>query len=65
MGVVNLAHGAIITVAGLFTFWFATHTHQNPLLVLPIVFLAMLAIGGVLQRVLLEPLADIGRKSGL
>ncbi len=65
MGVVNLAHGAIITVAGLFTFWFSTRTQQNPLLLLPVVFLAMLAIGAVLQRFLLEPLAGAGRKSEL
>jgi len=65
MGVVNLAHGAIITVAGLFTFWFTTRTQQNPLLLLPVVFLAMLAIGAVLQRFLLEPLAGAGRKSEL
>jgi len=65
MGVVNLAHGAIITVAGLFTFWFATHTQLNPLLLLPVVFVAMLAIGALLQRSLLEPLAGIGRKSEL
>jgi len=65
MGVVNLAHGAIITVAGLFTFWFAVHTQQSPLLVLPIVFLVMLGVGAALQRVLLEPLAGSGRKAEL
>jgi branched-chain amino acid transport system permease protein len=65
MGVVNLAHGAIITVAGLFTFWVTTRTQQNPLLLLPVVFVAMLAIGAVLQRFLLEPLAGAGRKSEL
>ena len=63
MGVVNLAHGAIITVAGLFTFWFANRTQLNPLLLLPVVFVAVLAIGALLQRSLLEPLAGIGRKS--
>lgn len=62
MGVVNLAHGAIITLAGLFTFWFATTTHQNPLLLLPVVFAAMIAIGLVLQRWLLEPLSDTGKR---
>jgi branched-chain amino acid transport system permease protein len=65
MGVVNLAHGAIIAFAGLFTFWFATRTGQNPLLLLPLVFLATLAIGAVLQRLLLEPLAGKGRKAEL
>ncbi len=65
MGVVNLAHGAIITLAGLFTFWFATTTHLNPLLVLPIVFVAMLAAGVVLQRVLIEPIVGAGRKAEL
>jgi len=62
MGVVNLAHGAIITLAGLFTFWFATTTHQNPLLLLPLVFAVMMAIGLLLQRWLLEPLSDTGKR---
>ena len=65
MGVVNLAHGAIITLAGLFTFWFATTTHLNPLLVLPIVFIVMLAAGAGLQRVLIEPIVNSGRKAEL
>jgi branched-chain amino acid transport system permease protein len=65
MGVVNLAHGAIITLAGLFTFWFATTTHQNPLLLLPVVFVVMLAVGVVLQRVLLEPVVGAGRRAEL
>lgn len=65
MGVVNLAHGAIITLAGLFTFWFSTTTHLNPLLVLPVVFVFMLAAGVVLQRVLIEPIVNTGRKAEL
>jgi branched-chain amino acid transport system permease protein len=65
MGIVNLAHGAIITLAGLFTYWFATETHQSPLLLLPPVFVVMLLAGGVLQRLLLEPLARLGRKGEL
>jgi branched-chain amino acid transport system permease protein len=65
MGVVNLAHGAIITVAGLFTFWFTTHTQQNPLLLLPVVFAATFAVGAVMQRFLLEPLAGAGRRAEL
>ncbi|HYL49548.1 MAG TPA: branched-chain amino acid ABC transporter permease, partial [Stellaceae bacterium] len=35
MGIVNLAHGSIITVAGLFTYWFVTHTDQSPLWLIP------------------------------
>ncbi len=65
MGIVNLAHGAIITLAGLFTFWFATKTHQSPLLLLLPVFIVMLVVGGVLQRLLLEPLARLGRRGEL
>lgn len=65
MGVVNLAHGAIITVAGLFTFWFASRTGLTPLLLLPVVFVAMLGIGAVLQRFLLEPLTGAGRRAEL
>ena len=65
MGVVNLAHGAIITLAGLFTFWFATTTGHSPLLVLPLAFLVMLGVGLVLQRVLIEPTVAAGRKAEL
>ncbi len=65
MGIVNLAHGGLITLAGLFTYWFATETHQSPLLLLPPVFIVMLVVGGVLQRFLLEPLATLGRKGEL
>lgn len=65
MGVVNLAHGAIITLAGLFTFWFATTTGHSPLLVLPVAFLVMLGVGLVLQRVLIEPTVAAGRKAEL
>lgn len=65
MGIVNLAHGGLVTLAGLFTYWFATETHQSPLLLLPPVFVVMLVVGGVLQRFLLEPLASLGRKGEL
>jgi branched-chain amino acid transport system permease protein len=65
MGVVNLAHGAIITLAGLFTFWFATTTHYSPLLVLPVACVVMLGVGLVLQRVLIEPTVGAGRKAEL
>jgi len=65
MGVVNLAHGSFIVVAGLFTYWFAVHTGLSPLLVLPIAFVAMGAAGAVLQRVLIEPLMRHGRKAEL
>jgi branched-chain amino acid transport system permease protein len=65
MGVVNLAHGALIVVAGLFTYWFATHSGLNPLLVLPIAFLAMGAFGAVVQRAFVEPLMRHGRRAEL
>jgi len=65
MGVVNLAHGSFIVVAGLFTYWFAVHTGASPLLVLPIAFVAMGLAGAVLQRVLIEPLMRHGRKAEL
>jgi len=65
MGIVNIAHGAIITLAGLFTYWFATETHQSPLLLIPPVFIVMLVVGGILQRLLLEPLAKLGRSREL
>jgi branched-chain amino acid transport system permease protein len=62
MGVVNFAHGAFIATAALFTFWFTTHFHLNPFLGLPIVVAGMLIAGAVVQRLLLEPLAGLGRK---
>jgi branched-chain amino acid transport system permease protein len=65
MGIVNLAHGSIITVAGLFTYWFVTHTDQSPLWLIPCVFVVMLAAGAVLQRLLLEPLAKLGTRREL
>jgi len=65
MGVVNLAHGAIVTLAGLFTFWFATTLHENPLIVLPVVLVLVLIVGAFVQRLLLEPLAGAGRKAEL
>jgi branched-chain amino acid transport system permease protein len=65
MGVVNFAHGAFIATAGLFTFWFATHLQLNPFLALPVVVAVMLGVGAVIQRLLLEPLAGIGRRAEL
>jgi len=65
MGIVNIAHGAIITLAGLFTYWFVTETHLSPLLLIPPVFIVMLVVGGILQRLLLEPLAKLGRSREL
>ncbi|MGH7084030.1 MAG: branched-chain amino acid ABC transporter permease [Acetobacteraceae bacterium] len=61
MGVVNLAHGAFIVVAGLFTYWFTSATGVNPLAVLPIVFIVMALVGAVLQPLLIEPLMKVGR----
>ncbi|MDE1903025.1 MAG: branched-chain amino acid ABC transporter permease [Alphaproteobacteria bacterium] len=65
MGIVNIAHGAIITLAGLFTYWFVIQTHQSPLVLIPPVFIVMLVVGGILQRLLLEPLANLGRSREL
>ncbi|MGH6975296.1 MAG: branched-chain amino acid ABC transporter permease [Stellaceae bacterium] len=65
MGIVNLAHGSIITFVGVFTYWLVTHTNLNPLLLLPIVFVVALILGGVLQRLLLEPLAKLGNRREL
>jgi branched-chain amino acid transport system permease protein len=65
MGVVNFAHGAFIASAGLFTFWFATHLHFNPFLALVIVVPVMFVVGAAIQRLLLEPLAGIGRRAEL
>ena len=60
MGVVNLAHGSFIVLAGLFTVWFADHTAVSPLLAVPIAFIALFLVGAALQPVLLEPLLGLG-----
>jgi len=60
MGVVNLAHGSFIVLAGLFTVWFAAHVALSPLLAIPIAFLALFCVGASLQPVLLEPLMGLG-----
>jgi branched-chain amino acid transport system permease protein len=65
MGVVNLAHGSFIVMAGLFTFWATTHLGINPLIVLPVIFVVMFVVGGLLQPLLLEPVMGFGRKSEL
>lgn len=65
MGVVNLAHGSFIVMAGVFTFWFSTTTGLSPLIVLPVIFVVMFAVGTALQPILLEPLMGLGRRSEL
>ncbi len=60
MGVVNLAHGSFIVLAGLFTVWFAAHAAINPLLAIPIAFVVLFGVGALLQPVLLEPLMGLG-----
>lgn len=65
MGVVNLAHGSFIVLAGLFTYWFTTATGLNPLIVLPIAFVVLGLVGALLQPLLVEPLMKFGRKAEL
>jgi branched-chain amino acid transport system permease protein len=65
MGVVNLAHGSFIVLAGLFTYWFTAHTGLNPLLVLPFAFAILGLVGGGLQPLLVEPLMKFGSKAEL
>jgi branched-chain amino acid transport system permease protein len=65
MGVVNLAHGSFIVLAGLFTYWFASATGLNPLLALPLVFVVLGLVGAGLQPLLVEPLMKFGRKAEL
>ncbi len=60
MGVVNLAHGAVIALAGLFTYWFTAHTGASPLLVLPIAAVAGGLMGALGQRLLVEPVMRHG-----
>jgi branched-chain amino acid transport system permease protein len=65
MGVVNLAHGGFIVVAGLFTYWFTIRSGVSPLVVLPMAFIAMGAIGALVQRFLIEPLMRFGSRAEL
>src|SRR5579875_3281005 len=62
MGVVNLAHGGFIVVAGLFTYWFTIRSGVSPLVVLPMAFIA---IGALVQRFLIEPLMRFGSRAEL
>lgn len=59
MGVVNLAHGSFIVLAGLFTIWFAAHVAISPLVAVPVAFLVLCAVGAVLQPLLIEPLMKL------
>lgn len=65
MGVVNLAHGSFIVLAGLFTAWFFTHTGVDPLVLIPVTFIVLFFVGVVLQPILLEPLVKYGAKAEL
>lgn len=65
MGVVNLAHGSIIALAGLFTYWFSMRTGLSPLLVLPLALAGGAAAGAAGQRLLIEPVMQAGAKAGL
>ncbi len=65
MGVVNLAHGSFIVMAGLFTAWFTGHAGISPLIGVPVVFAATFGIGAVFQPILLEPLVKYGRRAEL
>jgi branched-subunit amino acid ABC-type transport system permease component len=65
MGIVNLAHGAFIMVAGLFTYWFATKSGLSPLFVLPLAFVAMGLAGALVERFLVEPLMRRERRADL
>ncbi|MGC8476551.1 MAG: branched-chain amino acid ABC transporter permease [Acetobacteraceae bacterium] len=60
MGVVNLAHGAVIALAGLFTYWFTATTGASPLLAVPIAFVVAALAGALGQRLLIEPVMRAG-----
>ncbi len=65
MGIVNLAHGGFIVLAGLFTYWFATTSGLSPLFVLPLAFVAMGLAGALIERFLVEPLMLRERRADL
>jgi branched-chain amino acid transport system permease protein len=65
MGVVNLAHGSVIVMAGLFTAWFTHLFGSSPLILIPLVFAVTFIAGGLLQPIMLEPLARYGRRAEL
>src|SRR5579875_591449 len=54
-----------IVVAGLFTYWFTIRSGVSPLVVLPMAFIAMGAIGALVQRFLIEPLMRFGSRAEL
>jgi branched-chain amino acid transport system permease protein len=54
LGVVNLAHGALIMLGAYATFWLFTLSHVDPLLGLPLVAAAMFVFGYGVQRVVIN-----------
>ena len=53
MGVINLAHGDLIMVAGFLIFWIFTKWHVNPMLLLPVGMAMTFLVGMLSQRFLL------------
>jgi len=54
LNIVNLAHGALVVVGAYLTWWLFARWRVDPFLSLPVVAVALFAIGYVLQRVLVN-----------
>lgn len=58
MKITNFAHGALITVGMYATYEFCILLGANPYVILPLVMLVMFAIGYVMQRYIMNTIAD-------
>jgi branched-chain amino acid transport system permease protein len=63
--IINFAQGALLTVALYLVYLLATHLHINPYLTLPVVVLAMGALGYLIQLALIDRVLGKARVSQL
>lgn len=65
MRLVNLVHGEIVVLGSYLALLALTVFGLDPLLAMPVIFVAVAAVGFPLYRVVLEPLADRGEEAPL
>jgi len=65
MRVVNFAHGAMVTFGGLLVFTLVASEHVNVVLAVVISALAMAAVGGAIQTLVIERIRAIGNRAEL
>ncbi len=58
MRIVNFAHGALMAMGGVVTFWVTHHTKINPILSIFIAVIGSFIIGVLVERLLLAPVSE-------